>query len=85
MDGFKNAWKMQEGTTCLANYKARAATSSGRPGGGSLGHAIILRWPFDLKPRPTLMTTAPTPSHRDQTSGLKPFCPSPGILEMGYL
>lgn len=49
------------------------------------GHAIISSWLFDRKPRPTLMTTAPTPSHRDQTSGLKPFCPSPGILEMGYL
>lgn len=46
-----------------------------------LGHAIILYWPFDLKPRLTLMTTAPTPRLRVQASS--PSIPLLGILEIG--
>lgn len=49
--------------------------------GRGLGHAIILCWPFDLKPRLTLMTTAPTPSLGDQASS--PSMPLLGILEIG--
>lgn len=49
--------------------------------GRGLGHAIIPCWPFDLKPRLTLMTTAPTPSLRDQASS--PSIPLLEILEIG--
>lgn len=67
MDGSRNARKMRERKTCLACYSVRAPTSSRRQGEGPGSCLLSAVWLFDLNPRQTLMTTASTPSHRDQT------------------